>query len=971
MKKKLVSMILALAMIISVMFPAAVFSEGENEGAIPPEEGLVLNSSSGEDTSDQQAAEPPAAAPAEEEPAEEAPADEPAADEPADEAPADEPAADEPAEENPADEPAADEPAEENPADEPAADEPAEEKPADEPAADEPAEENPVDEPAADKPADETTESEAEPDGQDTEPVLPDEAVDETGNDVIDTTRPASESPAFTGGYAEVIGTAKVYDKLADGEEIGTVSGVVRISGRVNAGLENDMLVLAFTVDNETVDGYINAAAARPMSDEEITAYLRQLAQEAQKDTEDEAEELPTEEAQAEESNETVETSGDDAQTEDEPLTEEAIPEEELEAVTMDDAAQAAVIVTPPENCEVDLGETATFTVVAEHAAGYQWQWSNNNSTWKNASGMTSSTYTLTAVESKFALYFRVEVTGEDGGKVYSDSVRCVRKPGTEAAVIVTAPTDCEVEVGGTATFTVAAEHATGYQWQWSNNNSTWKNASGMTSSTYTLTAIESKFALYFRVEVTGEDGGKVYSDSVRCVKKAGTEAAVIVTAPTDCEVEVGGTATFTVTASHAIGYQWQWSNNNSTWKNASGMTNSTYTLTAIESKFALYFRVEVTGENGAKVYSDSVRCVKKADTGAAVIVTAPTDCEVELGGTATFTVVAEHAAGYQWQWSNNNSTWKNATGMTGSTYTLTAIESKFALYFRVEVTGGDGGKVYSDSVRCVKKAGTEAAVIVTAPTNCEVEVGGTATFTVVAEHATGYQWQWSNNNSTWKNASGMTKSTYTLTAAESKFLLYFRVEVTGEDGGKVYSDSVRCVHNDGAPATITTAPTDCEVELNGTATFTVEAENAAAYQWQWSNNGTTWKNATGKTESTYTLTAVESKFALYFRVLVTGTDGSEVASDAVRCVIPVRFTVNEVTYYILEDRACVMIESYAGTAAALVIPEEPRTGYTVTQVGPSAFEGNQTLTSIDLPDTITLICTRAFANCTNLSSMN
>lgn len=60
---------------------------------------------------------------------------------------------------------------------------------------------------------------------------------------------------------------------------------------------------------------------------------------------------------------------------------------------------------------------------------------------------------------------------------------------------------------------------------------------------------------------------------------------------------------------------------------------------------------------------------------------------------------------------------------------------------------------------------------------------------------------------------------------------------------------------------------------------------------------------------------------------------------------------------------------AYNGSAATLEIPETVEQK-TVTEVGAEAFAGNKTLTSIDLPDSITVIGKRAFADCTNLSQM-
>jgi len=129
---------------------------------------------------------------------------------------------------------------------------------------------------------------------------------------LVDATLPASESPAFTSGYAMVYGTADVFDGAESGAVIAQVSGVVAVTGRVNAGRDGDMLKIAAQVEGETVEGYIAAAAARPLSDTEVAAYLAAQTPE----TEAPAEETPAEEevVPAEEGDvptETVDLAGD------------------------------------------------------------------------------------------------------------------------------------------------------------------------------------------------------------------------------------------------------------------------------------------------------------------------------------------------------------------------------------------------------------------------------------------------------------------------------------------------------------------------------------------------------------------------------------------------------------------------------------------------------------------------------------
>ena len=68
-------------------------------------------------------------------------------------------------------------------------------------------------------------------------------------------------------------------------------------------------------------------------------------------------------------------------------------------------------------------------------------------------------------------------------------------------------------------------------------------------------------------------------------------------------------------------------------------------------------------------------------------------------------------------------------------------------------------------------------------------------------------------------------------------------------------------------------------------------------------------------------------------------------------------------------DSNTVRVASYSGSNSELTIPETYN-GKTVVEIGSSAFENHTELTSIDLPDTITVIGARAFAGCSSLSSM-
>lgn len=64
------------------------------------------------------------------------------------------------------------------------------------------------------------------------------------------------------------------------------------------------------------------------------------------------------------------------------------------------------------------------------------------------------------------------------------------------------------------------------------------------------------------------------------------------------------------------------------------------------------------------------------------------------------------------------------------------------------------------------------------------------------------------------------------------------------------------------------------------------------------------------------------------------------------------------------------VVTGYTGSATSVTVPDwynqKP-----VTEIGDSAFEGNKSITHVEMPDTITRIGEAAFKNCTKLATVN
>lgn len=89
-------------------------------------------------------------------------------------------------------------------------------------------------------------------------------------------------------------------------------------------------------------------------------------------------------------------------------------------------------IVTQPTNQTVALNETATFSVVANNAVSYQWQYATGMApdTWNNSTGpgATTDTYTVTpTIDAHYNNVYRCQITGKDGSVIYTNTVQALR----------------------------------------------------------------------------------------------------------------------------------------------------------------------------------------------------------------------------------------------------------------------------------------------------------------------------------------------------------------------------------------------------------------------------------------------------------------------------------------------------------------------------------------------------------------
>ncbi len=154
-------------------------------------------------------------------------------------------------------------------------------------------------------------------------------------------------------------------------------------------------------------------------------------------------------------------------------------------------------------------GSNATFTVAAtgQGTLSYLWQKTQVNlANGGHYAGATTSTLTITGIDSNDVANYRCKVT-DSTSSTYSNEAGLILKPAT---AIAEHPSNQFIELGGTATFSVAATGDGALTYQWQKNQANLGNGghySGATTATLTVTGADVGDEANYRCVVTGGCG--------------------------------------------------------------------------------------------------------------------------------------------------------------------------------------------------------------------------------------------------------------------------------------------------------------------------------------------------------------------------------------------------------------------------------------------------------------------------------
>ena len=284
----------------------------------------------------------------------------------------------------------------------------------------------------------------------------------------------------------------------------------------------------------------------------------------------------------------------------------------------------------------------------------------------------------------------------------------------TPAVAITVQPADRSVVVGTTATFEVVATHATGHQWQRSNDGgTTFADVAGATGASHTtpVTALADDGARY-RVVVSNSAGSVTSGAALLSVNAAAALPAFTAGPGEGGTVLAPDPATFTVvvTGTPTPTLQWQLSTDGgASWSDIGGATASSYTTPATSAGDQGH-RYRVIATNSVGSATSAVATLTVNLPSAPSFTTQPADVAIIAGGNAQFTVAVSGTPTptLQWQLSTDSgATWSDVGGATGTALdVLGAALANDGRRFRAVATNRAGAVTSNAATLTVTPAG-------------------------------------------------------------------------------------------------------------------------------------------------------------------------------------------------------------------------------------------------------------------------
>ena len=589
-------------------------------------------------------------------------------------------------------------------------------------------------------------------------------------------------------------------------------------------------------------------------------------------------------------------------------------------------------IVIQPDNIRAELDGTVYFSVNAVgNELEYQWQWSDNGTTWSNstATGSNINTLTIKAESHRNSYLYRCVVSGY----LYdSDQVPVESKSGE----VITVSDASASPVRG---FTLYGK--------------TTQNGTPSPNAPIPLVTV-------------GADGGVKVSDKAG-LPEGGDEHIMIITQPRSISTPVSTNVVFSVVAKgEGLTYQWEYSSNGgASWANSTMASATSSELTVVARAYldGYPYRCLITDKNGNKLRTNEVVLTIAGDT---TVYDNPATVQ-----TATITT-ASGLPGVPVD-SGGNYTDENGQQWIADTIEYDADVDTAKYVRRVEQLEFDGSEEYQmlNGYFRIHHPGLKA--------------GGSGLCSIGSVYnsfsANGFYYNatyvYFRFDSIWVNGDNMTVAELKEWVAAHPFVLYailaepVETDLTtsefyalrmqnpnttlyNEDGafmdvsywvenpisGSVVSDAaVLTIEDVTEKPRIVKQPQDAFAKIGGQFEFTVEAVGVSNYQWQFRYNANAdWQDSTWATanDATQKGTLNESRAKYDYRCLLTGVDGTYLATNTVHA--------KEISSSIEIIRQPVNAKAILGEIIYFSVSAKGATGYQWQR----SEDGGKTWTSLD-----------------------
>jgi hypothetical protein len=540
----------------------------------------------------------------------------------------------------------------------------------------------------------------------------------------------------------------------------------------------------------------------------------------------------------------------------------------------------------PDSICYNAASPSITFSSNPSGADGnysYQWQESNDNSSWSDLNGQTSSSLSPgNLTQDKF---YQCKVTSDYGcGTKTTNSVKIIVYPIFSEGVIGDPDSICYNTSSPSIGFNTSPSGGNSwyeYQWYSMPKGGSWSAISGANNASYSPGSLSQ--TTYFKLFVNTQSSygklcGADTTNTIRIKVWDDVQAGVIDSSQNICYnsapallrqiTNPNGGGGYSITNNY--NYQWQVSTNGTSgWSDISGQTATTYQGGSLTSD--RYYRLETRSKNncGPK-YSNSLQINVYNPLSAGTIGDPDSICYNAASPTIDFSANPSGAAGYyryQWQVSNDNSSWSDLTGEKATTLSPGNLTQD--KYYQCNVTSHYGcGTQTTNSIRILVYPNFNEGIIGDPDSICYQTNSPSLGFNTNPSGGNSwYQYQWYRmpKGGSWSAISGANNTTYSPGSLSQT--TYFKLFVNTQSSygklcGADTTNTIRIkVWDDVQAGVIDSSQNICYSSApallrqisnpNGGGGYTIT--NNYNYQWQESSNGTSgWSNIASQTNTTF-----------------------------------------------------------------------------------------------------------------------